>query len=87
MIAWFAIAAFLLSGLCAAIRILVGPALADRVAALDVVLIALMGAIVVRAASTGDQTYLNLLIVIAIVSFVATTAASQFIERGGGRPS
>lgn len=60
-------------------------ALADRVAALDVALISLMGAIAVQAAATGETAYLTLLVVIAIVGFTATVAASQFIERGRGR--
>ncbi|MEM9564014.1 MAG: monovalent cation/H+ antiporter complex subunit F [Actinomycetota bacterium] len=85
MIAAIAITCFLVSGACGAARVLLGPRLADRVAALDVALMSLMGAIVVRAADTGDTAYINLLVVIAIVGFTATVAASQFIEHGGGR--
>ncbi len=85
MIASIAIVCFVVSGACATIRLLVGPGLADRVAALDVALMSLMGAIVVRAAGTGDTAYINLLVVIAIIGFTATVAASQFIENGRGR--
>ena len=85
MIAWLSIGLFFMSGACAIVRILRGPHLADRVAALDVVLMALMGAIVALAAETGDTSFLNLLIVIAIVGFTATVAASQFIDRERGR--
>jgi multisubunit Na+/H+ antiporter MnhF subunit len=86
MIAWLAIAGFVAAGCLAGVRILVGPALADRVAALDVALINLMGAIVVRATATGDTSYTVVLVVISIVGFTATTAASRFIEAQGGRP-
>ncbi|MEL6985927.1 MAG: monovalent cation/H+ antiporter complex subunit F [Actinomycetota bacterium] len=85
MITGIAIGLFFLSAACGMVRVLKGPHLADRVAALDVILISLMGGIVVRAVETGDTSFLNLLIVIAIVGFTATVAASQFIERGKGR--
>ncbi len=86
MTATVAIAAFVIVAVCGAIRLLRGPALADRVIALDVILISLMGGIAVAAAHTGDTTYLDLLVVIAIVGFTATVAASRFIEHEGRRP-
>jgi len=76
-------AAFVITGVCAGIRLLVGPSLADRVAALDVMLIALMAGIAAHAADTGDPVYLELLVVVAIVAFTATVAASRFIEHEG----
>ncbi len=86
MIAALTTAAFIITAACGAIRLLRGPALADRVIALDVVLISLMGAIAVRAADTGTTAYLDLLVVIAIVGFTATVAASRFIEHESTRP-
>ena len=83
MIAVIAIGALVVTGAAAAIRLLWGPTLADRVVALDVVLISLMGGIAVNAAETGSTVYLDLLVVIAIVGFTATVAASRFIEHEG----
>ncbi len=80
-----AVAGFIVAASCAAVRLLLGPSLADRVVALDVALISLMGAIAAHAAGTGDTTNLNLLVVIAIVGFTATVAASRFIEHEGVR--
>ena len=80
MIAVLAIGSFIITAVCAGIRLLRGPTLADRVIALDVALISLMGGIAVHAADTADTTYLELLVVIAIVGFTATVAASRFIE-------
>jgi len=74
------LAGFVIAGVCAGIRLLQGPTLADRVVALDVALVTLMGAVAARAAESGDSTYLSLLIVIAIVGFTATVAASKFVE-------
>jgi multicomponent Na+:H+ antiporter subunit F len=75
--------AFVLTGACAVARALLGPTLADRVAAFDVALIALMGGIVTGAVAEGDTVALDLLVVVAIVGFTATVAASRFIERRG----
>ncbi len=77
-----AIALFSIAGLLGAYRLLVGPGLADRVVALDVTLISLMGAIAVDAARRDDSTNLIVLVVLAIIGFTATVAASQYLERG-----
>lgn len=81
MISQLAIASFALAGAFGVLRILVGPSLADRVIALDVTLISLMGAIAVDAARRDDTTNLIVTVVLAIIGFTATVAASQFVER------
>jgi multicomponent Na+:H+ antiporter subunit F len=83
MIADIAVAIFLLSGILAGIRLVRGPSLADRVISLDAALVALMGAIGIRVAETGDTIYIGVLVVIAIVAFTATVALSRFIEMSG----
>jgi len=80
-----AIVCFLIAGICGTYRLLIGPGLADRVIALDLTLISLMGAIAADAARRDDATYLPLLVVIAIVGFTATVAASKFIEQEHAR--
>jgi len=72
----------LLVGAAAAVyRLVVGPTLADRVIALDLLLVALMTGIVVDAANRDSTTWLNLLVVIAIIGFTATVAVSRFMEQ------
>jgi multicomponent Na+:H+ antiporter subunit F len=83
MIANIAIGIFLIAGLLAGIRLILGPSLADRVISLDAALVALMGAIGTRVAETGDTLYVGVLVVIAIVAFTATVALSRFIETTG----
>ncbi|MEJ6720670.1 monovalent cation/H+ antiporter complex subunit F [Ilumatobacter sp.] len=63
-------------------RVIRGPGLADRVIALDVALVALMGAIATKAASTGSTTYLPIVAVVAIVGFTATVVMTRFLEQG-----
>lgn len=83
MIADIAVGIFLLAGILAGIRLVLGPSLADRVISLDAALVALMGAIGTRVAETGDTLYIGVLVVIAIVAFTATVALSRFIETTG----
>jgi multicomponent Na+:H+ antiporter subunit F len=83
VIADIAVAIFLLTGVLAGIRLVWGPSLADRVISLDVALVALMGAIGVRIAETGETLYIGILVVIAIVAFTATVVLSRFIETSG----
>ena len=83
MIPLAAISCFAFAAMCATYRLLRGPRLPDRVAALDVALVSVMGAIAVDGARRNDTTYFSLLVVIAIVGFTATVAASTFVERRG----
>ena len=76
-----AISGFAVAGLCGVYRLLVGPDLADRIIALDLLLVALMGAVVIDAARSGETTYLMVPVVLAIIGFTATVAASRFIEQ------
>lgn len=86
MITTLAICCFSVAGLCGAYRLLAGPSLADRIIALDVTLMSLMGAITVDAASNRDSTNLIMLVVLAIIGFTATVAASRFLEHEQPNP-
>jgi len=75
-----AIGCFCFAGLVGAYRVLVGPTLADRIMALDVAIVSLMGGITVDAAHRDDSTNLIVLVVLAIIGFTATVAGTRFIE-------
>lgn len=81
MMATIAIAGFAVAGLCGLYRLLRGPSLADRVIAVEVALVSLVGGIAVDAADRQSRTFLVLLIVIALVGLAGTLAASRFLER------
>ncbi len=67
---------------CGAVyRLVVGPSMADRIIALDLLLVSLMTGIVVDATARNDASQLNLLVVIAIIGFTATVAVARFMER------
>lgn len=85
MIVGITFAGLFVAAACALYRLLVGPTLADRIIALDLALICLMSGIAIDAANRGVTTWLNLLVVIAIVGFTATVATTRFIERDAER--
>ena len=65
-------------------RLLSGPTLADRINALNGLLIAGIGAIATQAVDTGRGAFLPVVVVVALVSFVGTAMVARFIE-GRGR--
>ena len=61
------------------------PSLADRALALDTLLVVIVAGVALDAARTGLGTYLDVLLVVALVAFIGTTAVARFIERRGSR--
>jgi multisubunit Na+/H+ antiporter MnhF subunit len=72
------------AGACFVTRLVLGPTLADRVVALDGLVITLISAIALDAALTGSPLFVDAVVVIALVGFVGTAAAARFIEERGG---
>lgn len=73
-----------LGGLCFATRAVLGPSLADRVVAVDGLVVSIVGLIVLDAARTEEPWFLGVALVVAFVGFVGTLAGVRFIERRGG---
>ena len=68
--------------LIAVARLVKGPTLPDRVVAMDLVGVLVVGLIVVLAASTKVAAALDAAIVIALIGFVGTIAYATYVERG-----
>jgi multicomponent Na+:H+ antiporter subunit F len=68
--------------LIAVVRLVKGPTLPDRVVAMDLVGVLVVGLIVVLAASTQVPATLDAAIVIALIGFVGTVAYATYVERG-----
>ncbi len=66
--------------LLAVIRAVRGPTLADRIIALDLVLLLLAGAIAAHGARSGSEVFVPVLIVVALVAFTGTVLVAKFIE-------
>lgn len=74
----------LLAGALFLVRILIGPSLADRVIALDGLLVTGVSAIAVQAVDTGSGTFLPVAVVLTLVGFIGTAVVARFIEGQGG---
>ncbi len=71
------------AGLLCTARLIRGPSLADRIVALDALLVVIVSGIAVAAARTRDGTFLDVLVVAALLGFVGTVNVARFIERRG----
>lgn len=60
-----------------------GVSLADRVVALDVFLTIIVTGIAVAAIRAGSALFLDVLVVVSLLGFVATITVARFIERRG----
>lgn len=78
----FALVTLAAAVLIAVIRLVKGPSLPDRVVAMDLIGILVVGLIVVLAASTDVRAALDAAIVIALIAFVSTVAYATYIEKG-----
>jgi multicomponent Na+:H+ antiporter subunit F len=65
------------------VRVVIGPSLADRVVALDGVLIVVICGLAVGAVRSGNSLLTDVAVVIGLLGFVSTGVAARFIERRG----
>jgi multicomponent Na+:H+ antiporter subunit F len=63
------------------VRLLKGPTLPDRVIAIDLIGVLMVSLLVVSAAATAQQAFLDVAMVVALISFVGTVAYARYIER------
>ena len=63
------------------IRLLTGPTLPDRVIAIDLIGVLLVCLLVLMAGVTAQQAFLDVAMVVALISFVGTVAYARYIER------
>ena len=61
-------------------RVVRGPTLPDRVVALDLVGVLIAALAVVSAARTGERYFLDIALIIALISFIGTVAYARYIE-------
>lgn len=63
------------------LRLVLGPSLPDRVVALDLVAMLLVGLIAVSAVETGDVIFLRVAMVVALFSFIGTIGFCWYLQR------
>ncbi len=75
----FAYIGLLLSVVMAFIRLVLGPTLADRVIALDLISFVTVGFIAVYTLDSGQQSLLDIAITLGLVAFLGTIAFARLI--------
>jgi multicomponent Na+:H+ antiporter subunit F len=63
-------------------RLLKGPSVTDRIAALDTIGVILLSMIAVICMLLKTQNYFDIILLIGILTFIGTTAFARYIERG-----
>ena len=82
MITQIALATLGIALLAAVVRLIKGPTLPDRIVAMDLIGILVVGVIVVLAGSTDVRATLDAAVVIALIGFVGTVAYASYVQRG-----
>ena len=72
-----------LSGLLCLPRLLMGSSLADRIVALDTLLVVIVSGVGVFAARNKAAIYLDVIVLTALLGFVGTITVARFIENRG----
>jgi multicomponent Na+:H+ antiporter subunit F len=78
------LAALLISGsvLLGVVRLVRGPTLVDRVAAIDMLTIVSISMIALYAHVSGRFIYVDVALVYGVLSFLAVVAMARYLERG-----
>lgn len=65
----------------AAARLVIGPSLADRVVAFDLMATLGIGIVAVYSVVTDQPVFLDIALLVALISFLGTTAFAHFLGR------
>ena len=71
--------------LLAFVRLAMGPSVADRVVALDLIGVLSVGIIILYSVATELPVFLDAAIALALVSFAGTIAFARYVERSARR--
>ena len=82
-VAAIALAMLSVSLLLAFVRLARGPSLPDRVIALDLISVLAAAITATYAIAAGQAVFLDVAIVLALISFLGTVAFARFVERQG----
>ncbi|ADI15779.1 monovalent cation/H+ antiporter complex subunit F [Truepera radiovictrix] len=80
-----AFAALLVSLTLSFVRVIRGPTLPDRVAALELVNVLTVSFIALYTVWSGQVAFIDAAAALALIAFVSTVAFARYAERGGGQ--
>jgi multicomponent K+:H+ antiporter subunit F len=79
---WFAQICFIVAMVCAAVRLIIGPAAQDRVLALDTLYINGLLTLLILGVRSRSPAYFDMALLIALFGFVGSVALAKFLLRG-----
>ncbi|BBG30834.1 MULTISPECIES: monovalent cation/H+ antiporter complex subunit F [Zymobacter] len=79
---WIGAAFYLLACLLNGYRVLIGPSLPDRIAALDTLSINAIGLIILLCIALQTRLYMDVAILLAMFGFISTAAICKYVLRG-----
>lgn len=79
---WISLIVIVISMALFVYRLIKGPTAPDRVIALDAMGVTLISIVGLLSLLVGTSFYLEIILLLAILSFIGTVAFSKFIEKG-----
>ena len=79
---WISLIVIIISMALFVYRLIKGPTAPDRVIALDAMGVTLISVVALLSLLVGTSFYLEIILLLAILSFIGTVAFSKFIEKG-----
>ena len=83
----FALALLLISIILALVRLVKGPAAADRIVALDLISILIVAFLAAYSIYAGETSFLDVAIGYALIAFLGTVALARFLVRSALKKS
>lgn len=81
----FALGLLAVAALLGVARVLTAKGIPDRILGLDLLVVLALMAIVGEAARLDTEVFLDIVVVISLLSFLATVSVARFVERRGSR--
>ena len=64
----------------ASVRLMKGPSVNDRIAAMDVIAAVVMGFVLVYSIMINNSIYIDIPVIISLISFIGTVAVSTYLK-------
>jgi len=78
---WFILPVLAVSALLVFVRFFLGPSIADRVVAFDLLIVVGIGIIAIYSIITEQPTFLDIAMIFALIAFLGTTAMSYYLRK------
>lgn len=81
LMTWIMVPLLALSIVVTFIRFVIGPSLPDRIVAVDILSGIAVGMMVTYAVATGETVFLDVALVVALITFLGTIGFAYYIDR------